>query len=453
MPERDDVITPPNLAWKHLLPADVACTSDGGPTWLQQGMAASGRNDGRAIRVTWGGSAAGLPSSDRCEGIVAINCRGLRAAELRRAGYGYVRRFAILPNAHALRWLIPLESGPIASAAFQLLAPIRASARIKHALARAAARSGLPLWYQDRICIALRSVPPLEEMLRRVLSSDRIGVALSSGAPGPIERRKPSLVVVDPDGRTLAFAKVAASPVSDELVRHEADVLRFLDACAPAVHAPRVLFAGSVDGRYLLVQSPLAGDPPRAALTPAHERLLERMRLRTQKPFAATAWATALGRRLTAAPASDRELGRMFDSVTRVLDDEPLPAAIVHGDFVPWNLREIGGTLAACDWENASPDGLALVDEIHHRLVVGHLMQGWSAARAQRELDVLARTHPLGVAPAHVTAVALACVLDFVLRLVDHGHAASDPMVVWYREIAGRLEHELAPHAGVGTGR
>ena len=453
MPERDDVITPPNLAWKHLLPADVACTLDDGPSWLHDAMASSGRDDGRAVRVTWGGSAATLPSLDRCEGIVAINCRGLRAAELRRAGYGYVRRFAILPNAQALRWLIPLESAPIASSAFQLLAPIRASARIKHALARAAARSGLPLWYQDSIHIAFRSVPPLEETLRRVLSNDRIGVALSSGAPGPIERRKPSLVVVDPDGRTLAFAKVSASPLSDELVRHEADVLRFLEAAAPAVHAPHVLFAGSVDGRYVLVQSPLAGDPPRAALTPAHERLLERMRLPARKPFAATAWATALGRRLTVAPVGDRELGRMFGSVARVLHDEPLPAAVVHGDFVPWNLRESRGTLAACDWENASLDGLALVDEIHHRLVVGHLMLGWSAARAQRELYVLARTHPLGVAPAHVTAVALACVLDFVLRLVDHGHADSDPMVAWYRELAGRLEHELGSHATAGAGR
>jgi hypothetical protein len=441
------VIVPPNLVWMHLLPAGVSYMCHG-PGWLREAVRFQEGDPLRTVLVTGGGSAADLPDLDRYQGIAAINCRGLSAGRLRRAGFQDVRHFAILPNAANVRWLIPLGSRAVSATSFHLFAAVRAATRIKHFLARGAARSGIPIWYRDRICIAQRSAPPLAATLASVFRGRIIGLALSSGAPGPLERRKPTLAVVDASGDTLAFGKLAVSPISDALVRHEASVLEGLPGAAPAARAPRAVFAGEVDGKFVLLQTPISGRPPGTRLGPAHRRLLETLRRSERKPLSATGWGRSLRDCVLVSAPEDRELAGIYHACTRVLDGKPLPAAVIHGDFVPWNLRERDGALAACDWENASLEGVVLVDEIHHRLVVGYLMQKWSVERARQEVIAFALTRPFDLAPEVVTALALTGVLEFMLRLINHGHANADPMVAWYRQLSGRIRAELALQVG-----
>ena len=51
-------------------------------------------------------------------------------------------------------------------------------------------------------------------------------------------------------------------------------------------------------------------------------------------------------------------------------------AALVHGDFTPWNLRHDGEELVAIDWEWAREDGLAGIDLGHGLVMEAKLVKG-----------------------------------------------------------------------------
>ena len=94
----------------------------------------------------------------------------------------------------------------------------------------------------------------------------------------------------------------------------------------------------------------------------------------------------------------------MLDRLTPTLERLVVPTTIVHTDFVPWNLREKDGVIAAFDWDAAELDGLPLYDELHHELVVGHLVKRWTAERASAHLREVAWSAPLGLSPGQVRA-------------------------------------------------
>lgn len=432
----------PNLVWTRLFPADASYESRS-PARLPEALFGSAPDRRRRVLVSHREAAGSLPDLDGYDGLAAIDCRGLSAEKLHRAGFAYVRRFAMLPGSADLRWLIPLDSAAVSASAFHLFAAVRVATRIKHLLARGAARSGVPIWYRNSIWVAQRRTPPLAATIESLFPERRIALAMSSGAPGPAERRKPSLAVIDQTGRTMAFAKVAVSARSDALVRNEAAVLQGLPLAAPDALAPRAIFAGEIDGSFTLVQTPVSGRPPGPELTSAHHRLLDTLRRPEQKPLLETTWGRSIRDRVLAAP-QDRELVTAFDECNEALDGERVPTAVVHGDFVPWNLRGSQTSLAAYDWENASLEGVPLVDEIHHRLVVGHLMGGWGVERAMHDIDTAVARHGSRFRQRQALALVVAYLIEHTARLVDHAHEAHDPMLVWYREALGRTTARLA---------
>lgn len=427
----------------HLLPAGVRYWAGDGAQSLVESLPSDATDSNRRVLVLTDNSPAPVPDLRAFFGLVAINRSDLSPNDLRANGFAYVRRLAMLPSAKDLRWLIPLDSPAISAGALHLYAAVRASARIKHALARGAARIGYPFWYRDELLVACRETPPLEENLGIAVNNPDVRLAISSGAPGPSDRRKPSIAIVDMCGALRGVAKVAVSPITDGLVRHEASTLRSLENSARGVLAPRVMLADVVDGKYTLVQSPLTGRPARAELTVSHRRFLDSLRCGEHEPLFGTTWGTTLRDRVARASDEERALVSLFQTLSETLSERPVPRAVVHGDFVPWNLRENAGVLAACDWENATIDGVALVDEMHHRLVVGYLMSDWTVDRAVSELERLTSTRPLGLDPDDAQAIAGACVLEFCLRLVDHGHSNTNEMLRWYRAVAGRMHASL----------
>ena len=231
---------------------------------------------------------------------MAINSPGVTVEGLESAGFGYVRRFAVLPSLSNARWFISLDSPAIAAAGFSLYTPARRSAHLKKAAAKFAARIRLPIWYRDEIILASRELPPLPRKLSELFPNQMIHLALSSGAPEPAINRKASAVVLGPGGRILAFVKIGGSDISRRIVEHEANILPALSARAAMGHAiPRLLFGGDVDGRYVTVQTPLAGKPASAKLTPAHFAFLKSLRSGQIKPASATQMVAALPERLS----------------------------------------------------------------------------------------------------------------------------------------------------------
>ncbi|HET9016108.1 MAG TPA: hypothetical protein VFN57_10960 [Thermomicrobiaceae bacterium] len=426
---------PAALTWAYLFPTD-ATFSGVIPEPLRAPLAGWGDRESRRVLVSWGLPASSLPDLAVYDGLVAVNAEGLSPARLAAAGFPWVRRFGVVPSLENPRLFIPLESGPVAAAAFALYTPYRAAARLMYAGARIAARSGIPGWYRDRVVLARREVPELERLVAARFPSRAPRLALSSGPLGPDTRRKPAVVVLDPAGRALAYGKIPGSAVARGYVENEAAILpQLADRLGDTWTGPRLVYAGDADGTYLTLQSPVAGHPPGPELTPAHLRFLDGLRQGPPRRATATAMFQSLAARRDTVP----DVGATLDQVGPLLDATDVPETIAHGDFLPWNLRLRHQELAAFDWENGVLDGLPLFDEFNHRLLTGNLVQGWTVDRGYAAVAAVAARVPLGLRREQVFALAAVYLAEVLVRLLDLDHGDDHELVVWYRELLRRV--------------
>lgn len=432
---------PPALTWTHLFPSDVSYTCLGAPLWFRELVEATGATGRQSVLIAWEQSPKTLPDLDAYYGIVAVNCRGLSSRALQNAGFTYVRQFGVLPGIAEARLFIPLTTSSIAASAFRLYTPFRLSARLKNLGARAAARLSIPFWYRDHMYIAQRTQPPLRSLVLTLFEGSPVYLALSSGAPEPARNRKASVAIFDAGGRPLAFAKLSGSLLAEQLLRHEAGVLRAL-AVNPGVAqvAPHLLFEGEIERTYITVVSALPGHSPGLELTASHQRFLATLHGDVRKPATATALVRSLPHRAAALPSPRPDLLAVLHDAIPALEGLSLPETIVHGDFTPWNLREQEGRISAFDWEYAELDGLPLWDELHHTLLVGHLLKRWTVEQAVQRLLELASSAPFGLPPQQVLALESLYLVDFLLRMFSEGYdETNDDLVAWYGRLLGQL--------------
>jgi len=71
---------------------------------------------------------------------------------------------------------------------------------------------------------------------------------------------------------------------------------------------------------------------------------------------------------------------RLPEKTGERLKAQEIRAALVHGDFAPWNLRGAPGGLVAIDWEWAREDGLGGLDIGHGLLMEALLVKGLAGA-------------------------------------------------------------------------
>jgi hypothetical protein len=430
------VIVPPALTWTCLLEQGPSYLCDSAPVWFLQ-MLKPYEGQEQRVRITWGAQSTG----DRKDLAGQIIINGRTASEdLEAQGFKYIRRFAVLPSLRRARWFIPLDSAAVSSGAFNIYTPARTSARIKQLAAKVLARTHLPLWYRDHVTIASRELPPVEKAIRGLFPTTDVRLALSAGAPEPARNRKPSLAVLDPAGKIVAVGKIGISALARQITAHEALVLKALSDLPEAkFQSPKLLFAGDIEGNHLVVQSALAGSPPAAQWTPAHELFLETLRRGSLKPAAYTAMVRSLNARLPLLAVLGDRLQNVLDEMMPVLEGMKVPWTIVHGDFAPWNLRQHMGRISAFDWEYAQLDGLPLIDETHFRLQVGYLLHHWTDEHAARELADVAAELPMGYTAQQARALQVIYVVDMLARLIEEGYDPNDEMLSWYRRVLRRM--------------
>lgn len=438
---------PPALTWLNLFASNAACVCDTAsppPDWFAQMLfkfAGNGVAGAPRMMVAQGKSFHDMVDLPQFDGLVAINCPQVTTARLESAGFTYARKFAVMPSLSNARWFLPLDSGSIAAAGLSLYTPARRSAHLKKAALKAAARLHVPLWYRDSIVIASRQMPPLESKLALLFPGQQIRVALSSGAPEPAINRKASAVVLGAGGRVLAFVKISGSDISRRIVEHEATVLPALaDRAGMAASVPRLLFAGEIDGRYITVQSPLAGKAAVAKLTPAHKSFLASLRNGQVKPAAATQMVATMPARIAVlSPTPRAQLSAILHQLMPTLESMNVPSTVIHGDFAPWNLRTHDGKISAFDWEYGELDGLPLVDETHFLLQLGSQLYHWNVDQAHNCLREIAASKPLGLSETQVRAIHSVYLLDSLVRLLNEGYDPDDEMLAWYRQLLHRL--------------
>src|SRR5205814_7356026 len=180
------------------------------------------------------------------------------------------------------------------------------------------------------------------------------------------------LLLVDGEGRALAFAKFAYQPESVHRLTREVHFTRFAAALElRTCEVPGVLCAQAVDDGLLMACPPLPADARESSgtLTSCHlaaleelagqrgavgsRRLVEQLRERCEllSQSLPRSWA--------------ERLARVLEVVEACPGLGDLPTVLSHGDFVPWNIRTRrgDGRLIVFDWEQAQESQFVLRTE------------------------------------------------------------------------------------------
>jgi hypothetical protein len=158
-------------------------------------------------------------------------------------------------------------------------------------------------------------------------------------------------------------------------------------------------------------------------------------------PASATELVRSL-RAMVAQPFLEAERA-IIDELMPDLDHLVVPAAIVHGDFAPWNVRLSASRIRAFDWEWASSEGLPLIDSIHHRLQVGFLLGGWSSEHAFASLVSMAAERPLGLDPGWVYRLQAVSLTNYLVRMTQGSEKESSVLAAKYRDLLARVARIL----------
>lgn len=231
------------------------------------------------------------------------------------------------------------------------------------------------------------------------------------GRPRP--NQKPVVQVLEPGGRTLAWAKIGWNELTRGLVDHEhATVERFFGR-SPLLALPEPLHREVLGDLVVVLLGPLplwSADPrSRRAPSPDELRAIAALGGDTRRAtLDDSTYATDLR---TRARAADADIATRVDAVLDRCSrrGREWEFGTFHGDFVPWNVYAGPSQLCVWDWERSRDDVPVGFDSVHYTL---QRASGGNPARLAESLGLRDRIasslSAAGVDPdAHGALVAL----------------------------------------------
>ena len=426
------------LTWTYLLRRDAGYTWLGSSNPFSPAAERMGIIRGGDVLCAWQPARTDLSRTDldRFRVLILANPRHVSIEAVIKSGFEHVRRFAVLPGFADARWFIPRNSPILAAAALGMCQPYRRLGHLRKALAQLTVLARLPLWYGDELLIAAREPFPLEETLAKPFGGEVIRLAFSTRTPGPA--RKPTVQILRQDGTVLGYAKLGITESAARLVRREGNILRRLSMVSRgATAAPRLLLEDDVCGMPLLIQEPVEGVRSTLEMTAGKFQFLESLQSDGRRPVAESPFLHDIDKRISALSDPPPILREALDGARSSLGCLNLPSTIVHGDFAPWNICVKGDKVSAFDWDYGHLDGMPLIDELHHTLQVGFLLQGWTAERA---LDYLRSLHTTNrLSPEQMAAVEIIYLADVLSRRLEEGHSPVDSLNRHYMHLMPEL--------------
>jgi hypothetical protein len=282
-----------------------------------------------------------------------------------------VDAFAILPGRTRPRFLVPVGSRRVASAALRVYNDAqRPTTRVARAILGAAMAIGMAQRiFRDRLFVIASDGVDERTLEQASVVRHLAGVLRVADLQAAIlfrrstPNRKPILQLIDPEGRSIAFVKIGWNELTRTLVRNEGTILHaFAERPPETFVVPTLLDAGAWHDLETLAVSPLPnrfwtghteGELPvaatreiatadgchRTSLASSEYHTLLRGRLeRLAEPSASP----------TAASASD-----LLDAIVEEAGDIPLSFGRWHGDWAPWNMARVKGALYVWDWERS----------------------------------------------------------------------------------------------------
>lgn len=281
--------------------------------------------------------------------------------------------FLVLPHPRRPRLLVPAGSRRAGAAAVRHYAePQSWRARLIRGTVAAAVRTGTAgMLLRGRVRV--ETAGSLQQHLRELLDTPVVlGIQI-----GPARaNRKPVLQLLSPAGETIGFAKLGTGPLTRTLVRAETGALTALSQLRlRQLTVPEVLYAGRWRDHELLVQSAVPVWRRRAALDP--DRLALAMRELAYSCGGASEGALATStywQRLhdriiaTTSQPEGAALATAAAGLHRQAGSIVLRYGAWHGDWAPWNMAALPGTLLVWDWERFTTGIPVGFDAVHYHL-------------------------------------------------------------------------------------
>jgi len=323
------------------------------------------------------------------QGTDASALLGVRLETGKTAG----RMYTAYPNLGNVRWLLPASQPALRRAGIEgLYQPNSLRGRVVRTIIGAGAVLGDKVWLEED------TLARLETMLASVVGVEAVRLAFYLGVPAP--HRKVTAQVLTPDGKTLAYAKIATSPLAQEAVKAERRaLLRLSESADLQGTVPKVL--GSLDwhgGTILLITMGPPRPGPRG-LSSVHLRFCTQVfqSFRVQETFVESPMWTRMSEIWLRLQHSSPEtlpanLGPALERLHDELGPVSMPLSLAHGDFAPWNTRLGPRSLFVLDWERASEGMSPLYDAFNFQALQAALQGRRRGLRDRRFLLTLLDT-------------------------------------------------------------
>jgi len=280
-------------------------------------------------------------------------------------------RYAVMRHENAVQ-LIPLASRRISAASVVRwtdgMSPLDLG---KRGVGWLALLAGLgPVLAGSELAIKTRGAadsPSLNDHLASAVGLERTVVSVLLGSERP--NQKPMVRVLDPAGRTIAFAKVGWNDLTTRLVTNEASFLETMRPLAGSrLLIPALLDHSTWRNRAIAVTSPLMGRlRPRRSRPPSpavYESILA-LGARHSGPWRSSAFRAHLADGLEVVVERER-LASIIGLLDDALDSANISVGRWHGDWTPWNTLTMGDRVIAWDWERTMEGVPIGFDAIHY---------------------------------------------------------------------------------------
>jgi hypothetical protein len=320
------------------------------------------------------------------QGTDASALLGVRLETAKSAG----RAYGAYPNLANVRWLLPANQPALRRAGIGgLYQPNSLRGRALRTTIGAGAVSGEKVWLEED------ALARLEMMLASVVGVEAVRLAFYLGVPAP--HRKVTAQVLTPDGKSLAYAKIATSPLAQAAVETERRALLRLSESADLQGAvPKVLEFLDWHGSTILL---ITMGPPRPGpreLSSVHLRFCTQVfeSFRVQETFVESPMWTRMSEIWLRLQHSSPEtlpanLGPALERLRGELGLVSMPMSLAHGDFAPWNTRLGPRSLFVLDWERASEGMSPLYDAFNFQALQAALQGRRGGIRDRRFLLTL----------------------------------------------------------------
>ena len=364
------------------------------------------------------------------------------------------REWMVLPSAASATLLVPTRGRVGARALFQFNDSMTQRARLaKVGLGFAIQGRVARFFLRDRLSIFTGDSDSgrdlIESELPKLLGVPRVEVAISIGR-SLRPNIKPVLQIMAPDGRVLAFAKLAWNALTSNLVENEVKTLAKLEGrVIRSFRVPRVLHQGEWNGFPLALFSPLSHGLlrryPVNALPPLPVlREVASLEDQSRGPMIGGPYWREVSGRARAAANYLEDGGRLEAAISKLearVSSVEVIHCMSHGDFAPWNMMHAADAINVWDWERSSETRPLGVDVLHFAFEVGYQKEGLDPRAAvgvalERSRGILG---DLGVPPPTGEAIRDVYVLDRLTRLLE-GRRAAVPVD---DRLLGSLAHSL----------